>query len=47
MYTDEVQDGVTNPSPIDGNGLQAQDAADDGGYSGYGRRTNTGPARFH
>jgi len=32
MYTDEMQDGVTNPAPIDGNGLQAQYAADDGGY---------------
>ena len=32
MYNDEMQDGVTNPSPIDGNDTQAQYADDDGGY---------------
>ncbi|HUS81691.1 MAG TPA: hypothetical protein VM013_00350 [Dehalococcoidia bacterium] len=47
MYTDEMQDGVTNPAPIDGNGLQAQYAADDGGYLRLRARTTTGPARFH
>jgi hypothetical protein len=31
MYTDEMQDGITNPSPIDGNDFQAQYADDDGG----------------
>jgi hypothetical protein len=32
MCTDEMWDGVTNPSPIDGNDLQAQYADDDGGH---------------
>ncbi len=32
MYTDEMWDGITNPSPVDGNTLQAQYADDDGGY---------------
>jgi len=31
MYTDEMQDGVTNPSPINGNDATAQYADDDGG----------------
>jgi hypothetical protein len=32
MYDDEMQDGVTNPSPINGNDATAQYADDDGGY---------------
>lgn len=32
MYSDEMQDGITNPSPIDGNDARAQYADDDGGY---------------
>ena len=32
MYDDEMQDGVTNPSPINGNDAEAQYADDDGGY---------------
>jgi len=32
MYTDETGDGVTNPPAINGNGLEAQYADDDGGY---------------
>jgi hypothetical protein len=32
MYTDEMQDGITNPSPIDSNDATAQYADDDGGH---------------
>jgi hypothetical protein len=32
MYTDEMQDGVTNPSPTDGNDANAQYADDGGGH---------------
>jgi hypothetical protein len=32
MYADEMGDGVTNPPAINGNGLEAQYADDDGGY---------------
>lgn len=40
MYNDEMQDGVTNPSPINGNDREATYADDDGGHlrlaaSGY------------
>ncbi len=31
-YTDEMNDGVTNPPPIDGNDQEAQYSDDDGGY---------------
>ncbi len=32
MYNDEMQDGVTNPSPVNGNDATAQYDDDDGGY---------------
>jgi len=32
MYTDDRNDGITNPSPINGNDQVASYADDDGGY---------------